>query len=68
MCPGNGIGKACKAMDTERAKMGPYMRVLEKLVRFKSLKTKYSRSGLVEPIENEEETEATKTTYKSPVV
>ena len=55
-------------MDTERAKMGPYMRVLEKLVRFKSLKAKYSRSGLVEPIENEEETEATKTTYKSPVV
>ena len=37
-------------------------------VRFKSLKAKYSRSGLVEPIEDEEETEATKTTYKSPVV
>ena len=23
LCPGNGNGKACKAMDTERAKMAP---------------------------------------------
>ena len=69
LCPGNGIGRVCKAMETERAKMGPYMRVLERLVGYKSLKARYSRVGVFEPIEDEEESEVTDTTvYKSPVI
>ena len=56
-------------METERAKMGPYMRVLERLVGYKSLKARYSRVGVFEPIEDEEESEITDTTvYKSPVI
>ena len=38
MCPGNGNGKACKALNTDRARMGPYLKVLERLVGYRSLK------------------------------
>ena len=37
-CPGNGKGKACKEMGTEQMKMGPYMKELERVVGFKSLR------------------------------
>ena len=42
-CPGGGNGKACKLLETPRARMGPYMKELEKLVGYTSLKVKYSR-------------------------
>ena len=68
LCPGNGNGKACKAMDTERAKMGPYMRLLEKVLGFKSLKAKFNRLSFTEPVEEEESEGLFNTTYKSPII
>ena len=70
LCPGNGNGKACKAMNTERARMGPYMKDLERLLGYRSLKAKFSRMGnMEEAVLDEEETEVSfKTIYKSPIV
>ena len=42
-CPAQGNGKACKLLDTPRARMNPYMRELEKLVGFATLKIKQAR-------------------------
>ena len=70
LCPGNGNGRACKALNTERAKMAPYMKVLEKLLGYKSLKAKFGRMGhMEEVVVDEDDSEITfKTTYKSPIV
>ena len=70
LCPGNGNGRACKALDTERAKMGPYMRELQRLLGYKSLKAKFCRVGFnEEQMDDEDETDITfKTTYKSPII
>ena len=63
MCPGNGNGRACKAMNTERAKMGSYMRELERLLGYKSIKAKFSSMGnMEESIEDDDEI-TFKTTY-----
>ena len=51
LCPGNGNGRACKAMDTERARMGPYMKALQRVLGYRSLKARFSRLGFVEPVE-----------------
>ena len=42
-CPAQGNGKACKLLGTPRAKMNPYMKELEKLVGFATLKIKQAR-------------------------
>ena len=57
-------------METERAKMGPYMRELERLLGYRSLKSKFSRMGLKEePEMDEDETDISfKITYKSPII
>ena len=70
LCPGNGNGRACKEMNTERAKMGPYMKALERLLGYRSIKSKFSRMGpMNEPVIDEEDTEITfNTTYKSPII
>ena len=44
-CPANGNGRACKELGTERMKMGPYMKDLERFIGYKSLKAKFSRVG-----------------------
>ena len=44
-CPALGNGKACKMMGTPRARMGAYMKNLEKLVGFTTLKLKNARVG-----------------------
>ena len=67
ICPGNGNGKACKALETERARMGPYMRVLQKVLGYRSLKAKFSRMGPMEEQSDDEESEVT-VTYKSPIM
>ena len=70
LCPGNGNGRACKALGTERAKMGPYMRELEKVVGYKSIKAKFSHMGNMEEFYmDSEETDITfNTVYKSPLL
>jgi regulator of replication initiation timing len=70
LCPGNGNGKACKELNTERAKMGPYMKDLERLLGYRSTKSKFSRVGVMnEPVIDEDETEITfNTIYKSPII
>ena len=69
-CPGNANGRACKALETERAKMGPYMKELYRLLGYKSIKAKFSCVGNIEEIiEDDEENENNlRTTYKSPIV
>ena len=37
ICPGNGNGKACKALETERTRMGPYMKLLQKVLGYRKL-------------------------------
>ena len=70
VCPGNGNGRACKALGTDRARMGPYMRELERVVGYKSIKAKFSNMGNMEEFGiDDEETEITfNTTYKSPII
>ena len=69
-CPANGNGKACKELGLERTKMGPYMKALERLIGYKSLKAKYSTVGAQEEIyEDEEESEVSfKAVYKNPII
>ena len=69
-CPANGNGKACKEMGLERTKMGPYMKALERLIGYRSLKAKYSTAGSQEEVyEDEEDTEVSfKTVYKNPII
>ena len=53
-CPAQGNGRACKLLDTTRAKMTPYMKELEKLVGFSgSRHTGYniSEDNLYEEVE-----------------
>ena len=54
----------------ERTKMGPYMKALERLVGYKSLKARYSRGcNPVEIFEDEDENEVSfKTVYKNPII
>ena len=70
LCPGNGNGRACKALGTERAKMTPYMRVLERMVGYKSIKAKFSHMGNMEEFYVDcEDTDITfNSVYKSPIV
>ena len=70
LCPGNGNGRACKALGTERTKMGPYMRELERLLGYRSIKAKFSHMGNMEELNmDEEEADITfNATYKSPIV
>ena len=53
-------------MGTVRAKMAPYMRELERLVGYKSIKAKFGNVGNMD--ENNPEEEEVDTTYKSPIV
>ena len=70
LCPGNGNGRACKALGTERAKMSPYMRELEKMVGYKSIKAKFSHMGNMEEfyVDSEETELSFNTVYKSPIL
>ena len=73
LCPAKGNGKACRLLETPRAKMGAYMKELERLVGYTSLKVKYSKKLSVEDIiedaqNEEEESEATpRVVFKTPV-
>ena len=44
-CPAQGNGNACKMMGTPRARMNPYMKELEKLVGYTTLKMKHARAS-----------------------
>ena len=72
-CPAKGNGKACKLLGTPRAKMGAYMKDLEKLVGYSSLKSKHSKKSGAENItenalDEEEDSEVTfRVRYKTPV-
>ena len=70
ICPGNGNGRACKALGTDRTRMGPYSKVLQKILGYRSIKAKFSNVGpMEEPTIDEEDTEVTfGTIYKSPIV
>ena len=80
VCPANGNGKACKEMGTPRAKMGSYMKALEKDsgVGYSSMKQKFlAGSGsqlnmderlLGEDGEEVEQVEETLTTILPPMV
>ena len=69
-CPANGNGKACKEMGMDRTKMAPYMKALERLIGYKSLKARYSTVGSQEEVYvDEEESEVSfKTVYKNPII
>ena len=47
VCPANGNGKACRAMETPRARMNTYMKALKQLsgIGYSSLKQKYLASS-----------------------
>ena len=66
LCPGNGNGRACKALNTERAKMGPYMKELERLIGYKSIKAKFSQMSNMD--ENTAEDQGGTFTYKNPII
>ena len=66
LCLANANGRACKTMGTIRAKMAPYMRELERLVGYKTIKAKFGNVGNMD--ENNPEEEEVDTTYKSPIV
>ena len=53
-------------METERAKMGPYMKVLQRVLGYRTLKDKFCRIGFREPVEEEDDEEGT--TYRSPII
>ena len=66
LCLANANGRAFKAMGTVRAKMAPYMRELERLVGYKSIKAKFGNVGNMD--ENNPEEEEAYNIYKSPMV
>ena len=57
-------------METERAKMGLYMKELQRLLGYQTLKAKFIRNfHIEEPVHDEDDTEITFITkYKSPIV
>ena len=70
-CPGNG--RACKEMGTERTKMRPYMKELERLIGYTPFKSRFNKTGFghmdEKTYEDEEETEVVfNTFYKNPII
>ena len=73
-CPAKGNGKACKMMDTPRARMGQYMKELERLIGYTSLKIKHSKKSDQRDIvevkldEDEDDEVSLRIRYKTPIV